>query len=108
METEAQMFQMISPPSGFPYVPLPFGDGVLSLLFFPVFSLCLPLPFGKRRRPSYFFMRFFRVEAGDTGLLFLLFVFHISLLVFLFPKVGSRAPLLFGMGANRLLPHTFF
>lgn len=58
METETQMFQ-VSPPSGFPSVPLPFGDGVLSLLFFPAFSLCLPLAYDKRRRPSYFFMMLF-------------------------------------------------
>lgn len=64
METETQMFQMISPPSGFPSVPLPFGDGVLSLLFFPAFSLCLPLSFGKRWRPSYFFMMFFSFPFG--------------------------------------------
>lgn len=53
-------------------------------------------------------MRFFRVEVGDTDLLFLLFVFHISLLVFLFPKVGSRVPLLFGMGGEQASPSYFF
>lgn len=59
--------------------------------------------------PSYFFMRFFRVETGDTGLLLLFFVFF-----FIYPSLsfvsesGIPCPTFVRYGGEQASPSYFF